>query len=83
MLPSSPFTMLKLSKTTSPNKLLHNDCVTLYTASWFWVTLYPNTYTQTTMRNLPMYAKTIERPKKCVRIPTMGVRIAYIVLGLL
>ena len=30
MLPSSPYTMLKLSKTTSPNILLHNDCVTLY-----------------------------------------------------
>ena len=30
MLSSSLYTVLKLSKTTSPNKLLHNDCVTLY-----------------------------------------------------
>ena len=30
MLPSSPYTVLKLAKTTSPNELLHNDCVTLY-----------------------------------------------------
>ena len=30
MLSSSLFTVLKLSKTTSPTKLLHNDCVTLY-----------------------------------------------------
>ena len=30
MLSSSLFTVLKLSKTTSPNKLLLNDCVTLY-----------------------------------------------------
>ena len=34
MLPSSPYTMLKLSKTTSPNKLLHNDCVTLADTSY-------------------------------------------------
>ena len=30
MLPSSPYTMLKLSKTTSPNELLHNHRVTLF-----------------------------------------------------
>ena len=30
MLPSSPYIMLKLSKTTSPNELLHYDCVTLH-----------------------------------------------------
>ena len=30
MLSLSLYTVLKLSKTTSPNKLLHNDCVTLY-----------------------------------------------------
>ena len=30
MLPSSPYTMIKLSKTTSPNELLHNDYATLY-----------------------------------------------------
>ena len=30
MLYSSSYTMLKLSKTTSPNKLFDNDCVTQY-----------------------------------------------------
>ena len=30
MLSTSLYTVLKLSNTTSPNKLLHNDCVTLY-----------------------------------------------------
>ena len=47
---SSLYTELKLSKTTSPNKLLHNDCVTLYVIvgfPWsmiaidFWLTLWP------------------------------------------
>ena len=30
MLPSSLDTLLKLSKTTNPQKLFANDCVTLY-----------------------------------------------------
>ena len=30
MLPSSLDTLLKMSKTTSPQKLFANDCVTLY-----------------------------------------------------
>ena len=34
MLSSSLFTMLKLSKTTSPNKLFDYDCITLYSVPY-------------------------------------------------
>ena len=35
MLSSSRYTMLKLSKTTSPDKLFDHDCVTLYVYALF------------------------------------------------
>ena len=35
MLSSSLYTILKLSKTTSPNKLFDYECVTLYTTLFF------------------------------------------------
>ena len=34
-------TMLKLSKTTSPNKLFDNDCITLYLGLFAWSPIDP------------------------------------------
>ena len=42
MLSSSLHTLLKLSKTTSPNKLFDNDCVTLYADFPFSFLYYKN-----------------------------------------